>query len=85
MRAKFKVRSVTHRNDSPSEPDKKTAEEVQFFAVTEKPFDADGFSEDNLFAKWTPSGELKITITNPNLFGFHVVGEKYYLDFTKAD
>lgn len=85
MRAKLQVRSVTDRNHSPSEPEKKTAEEVEFFAVTEKPFDTEGFSEDNQFAKWTPQADLKITINNPALFGAHVVGEKYYVDFTKAD
>jgi hypothetical protein len=53
-------------------------------AVSDKPFDADGNSEDNSFAKWTPSGELKMTITNPNLFGKLVEGQKYYLDFTLA-
>lgn len=53
-------------------------------AVTEKPFDGDGNSDDNSFARWTPSGELKMTITNPRLVGVLREGEKYYLNFVKA-
>ena len=48
-------------------------------------FDKDGNSEDNTFARWSPSGKFEMTITNPNLFGKFKAGEKYYLDFTKAE
>lgn len=54
-------------------------------AVSDAPFDQEGNSEDSSFARYTPSGELAITITNPNLIGGFAAGEKYYLDFTKAD
>jgi hypothetical protein len=53
-------------------------------AVTSKPFDKDGNSEDNSFARWTPCGELSISITNPDLFGKIQEGQAFYLDFTPA-
>lgn len=77
MIAKFKVTKVTKHAPN--------CEELQFMAVTDKPFDAGGTSEDNSFATWTPSGELKMTVQNPNLIGQIKEGEKYYLNFTKAD
>lgn len=75
MRAKFRVTSVTKDSD--------TQETIQMAAVTEKPFDANGESEDNSFARWTPCGSLSISIQNPNLLGTFKEGQKYYLDFTQ--
>lgn len=77
MRAKFKITEVEKQSE--------TCEVLKMSAVTEKPFDADGNSEDNSFAKYTPNGSLSITITNPSLLGKFEQGEKYYLDFTKAE
>jgi hypothetical protein len=74
MRAKFLVTKV--------EVNSETFQTVNMMAVSSKPFDADGNSEDNSFARWTPSGELRIGISNPNLMGKLKEGEKYYLDFT---
>lgn len=82
MKAKFQVRSV---EPVESPPGTVVQEKLEFFAVTDKPFDAGGTSEDNSFSRWTPTGELKMTVTNPELFGKFAVGEKYYLDFTKAE
>lgn len=45
----------------------------------------DGLDEDNQFAKFSPSGSLTLTVANPALLGKFKPGEKYYLDFTKAD
>jgi hypothetical protein len=53
-------------------------------AVSDKPFDKEGTSDDNSFAKWTPSGTLEMNVCNPNLFGHFREGDKYYLDFTPA-
>jgi hypothetical protein len=75
MRAKMQVRSVTKTEH---------AEELVLFPVTSKPFNADNVSEDNTYSKWSPSGELRLTVTNPALHGRFTPGEKYYLDFTKA-
>lgn len=45
----------------------------------------DGSDEDNTFAKFSPTGELKLTVANPALFGKINPGEAYYLDFTPAE
>lgn len=61
------------------------AETVSFSAVCGKPFNAVGESEDNTFARWTPSGSLSLTIQNPNLLGKFAEGQKFYLDFSEAE
>lgn len=45
----------------------------------------DGRDEDNTYAKFSPQAELTIFIANPALLGKHEPGEKFYVDFTKAD
>jgi hypothetical protein len=76
MRAKFNLTKVTKHNE--------TFEELEFNAVTNKPFDADGKSEDNDFARWTPTGNLKMSVTNPALIGSLKEGQTFYLDFTEV-
>jgi len=81
MRAKMKVSSVS----SGFYPeDNKTSETLTLNAVCASSYDSTGLDEDNTYARFSPSAELVITITNPALFDKFVVGEKYYLDFTKA-
>lgn len=48
-------------------------------------YPADGSDEDNTYAKFSPQGELSLTIANPALIGKIEPGQKFYLDFTKAD
>lgn len=76
MRAKFYITQI----EKPSE----SFEKLHFYPVTDKPYGPDGENEDNTFARWTPSGELTLGITNPALIGTFKEGEKYYLDFTLA-
>lgn len=45
----------------------------------------DGSDEDNTYAKFSPTAKFEISIQNPALLGKFAVGEKYYVDFTKAD
>lgn len=71
LRAKFKCNAVTIREGQ---------EEVVLNAV----YGADG-TDNGQWSKWTPSGELKMTITNESAFGVLKVGEEYFLDFTKAE
>ena len=37
------------------------------------------------WSKWTPSGELSMSITNPAAIAEFEVGKDYYLDFTPCD
>ena len=76
MRAKFQVTGVTKSGD--------TMVELKMMAVTDKDFNPDGESDDNDFARWTPSGEVTMVITNPNLLNTFKAGQKFYLDFTEA-
>lgn len=43
----------------------------------------DSIPEDRRFARYTPSGELKITVDNPSI-DFQP-GKAYYLDFTAVE
>lgn len=81
MRAKFHVTAVTPFKSPAGELQ---SEKITFAAVAGK-FDQEGTSEDNTYAKWTPSADLNIQITNPALFGAHAVGDVFYVDFTKVD
>jgi hypothetical protein len=77
MIAKFQVQKVERVGVN--------CEQLHLMAVSSKPFDAEGASEDNSFARWTPSGELKMHISNPALIGQFKEGQKFYLEFTPAD
>jgi hypothetical protein len=37
------------------------------------------------WSKWTPSGKLEMTITNPEAVAQFEVGKDYFVDFTLAD
>jgi len=43
-----------------------------------------GSPEDNTYSKWTPSGEISLYITNPDIFPQLEVGKIFYVDFTEA-
>lgn len=76
MRAKMKVFHV-NRHDG--------YEELTLVAVSRSEgYPIDGSDENNTYAKWTPSAELKIAITNPNLVGKFYAGQTFYVDFTEV-
>lgn len=75
MRAKMQVRSVEKFQHG---------ESLKMAPVSGK-FDEQGDSEDNTFARYTPSGELQLSITNPALFDQFKPGDTFYLDFTKVE
>lgn len=37
------------------------------------------------WSKWTPSGEVKMSITNPEAFKQFEIGKAYFVDFTPAE
>jgi hypothetical protein len=45
-------------------------------------YPADGADEDNTYAKFSPQGELTLSIANPSLIGQIDPGVKFYIDFT---
>lgn len=81
VRAKFKVESVQeHRNSSDGDAGPVTGQDITFSAV----YGEDG-SANAEWSKWTPSGQLRMYVTNERVFGEFEAGREYYLDFTPAD
>ena len=75
MRAKMKVTNVERQGD--------VYEDLHFSAVPRSDsYPEDGSDENNTFAKWTPTAELKMSITNPELIGTFIEGQEFYVDFT---
>ena len=88
MRAKLQVATVTVNAGQNDKGESVTSsEQLKLFAVgPNKAYNEDGSGdEDNSFARWTPCATLDITVNNPELFGKFAVGDKFYVDFTKAD
>lgn len=75
MRAKLKVLAVQKHE---------TSESVTLGAVYKNEYDSTGLDENNTFAKFTPTANLSMQITNPDLLGKLEVGQAYYVDFTPA-
>ncbi len=76
MRAKMQIQSIEQFAGG---------ERLKLTCVSSKPYGPEGESEDNTFARFSPSGELGLTITNPALRGKFAPGQKFYLDFTLAE
>ena len=82
MRAKMRISHIEVYANQEGDP---TQETMNFQAVSRSDgYPADGSDEDNTYAKFSPSGNLSLTVANPALLGKFKVGEKYYLDFTRA-
>lgn len=72
VRAKFYVdRILTGEGVNPT---------VELRAVTQE-----HCAENETFWKYTPSGYLQMSITNPDAMGLFEQGKQYYLDFTPAE
>lgn len=79
LRAKFMVIEIDGSNELVEGLDELRGFSVKMTAVT-------GGSEENMdFNKYTPSGNFEMYVDNPKAKDFFVVGDEYYLDFTKAD
>lgn len=71
MRAKLRVTSV-----------KKTEGEQEVLEMTAV---VSGSEEDNTYSKYTPSANLTMVVSNPDLLGKFSPGQKLYVDFTLAE
>jgi hypothetical protein len=77
MRAKMRLESVQSFE---------TCEMLKFHAIAKSGvYPKDGTDENNTFAKWTPTADLNMTITNPDLFGKIRPGDTFYVDFSKVE
>ena len=75
MRAKLKIETITQSI---------YGDQIKMVAVCPDKFTDGGLSEDNTFAKFTPSATLDITVQNPALVGAFKPGQTFYVDFTSA-
>lgn len=74
VRGKFILQSITKHSCNYS-----TAQTFEFGAV------CDNSTEENKkFAKYTPSGTLRMIVDNPPAQAFFELGKSYYLDFTEV-
>ncbi len=80
MRAKMRVTSVLPF--PPVEGEVKQERLMLSCVARNNGYPADGFDEDNSFAKFSPSGSLDMMIMNPMLIGQFSVGDTFYVDFT---
>lgn len=72
VRAKFRCQSITSNAGYGGQ---------QFVFSAVGPADGE-IPENERYHKYTPSGELKITVDNPPAQEQFALGEYYYLDFT---
>jgi hypothetical protein len=89
MRAKFYVMGVEEHKGvfgTGQEPEK-TSETLTLCAVgSGKPYNDDGSGdEDSTFSRWTPQANLSMVVQNPDLWGQVKAGDKFYVDFTRAE
>lgn len=82
MRAKMQVHGVSQHK----RPDGSVSQEdlILYAVAKDGAYPSDGSDEDNTFARWSPSGEMKLSVQNPSLFGALPVGARFYVDFTPA-
>lgn len=76
MRAKFKCTGVSENKNYDAEVPVKVGENISLAAVT------DGSEENLSFSQYTPTANMSMYITNPDVFGFFTEGNEYYLDMT---
>jgi len=83
MRAKLQVGFVQELFYGPDNT--KSGEILSFHGVSKNKYDETGLDEDNTFAKFSPSADLKLQVANPGLWGQFSPGDKLYVDFTPAE
>jgi len=73
VRGKFKLSESTQVDYNPE------VRKLTFNAVCN-----DGTEENAKFHKYTPSGEISMTVDNPSASEQFELGKSYYVDFTPA-
>ena len=86
--AKFQVRSKSEDGSfSKQTIDGKTHKyaNITSTVVMVPVYDPDPQSENGRFYKYTPSGEIKLSVLNPDAAAAFEIGEEYYVEFTRAE
>ena len=78
VRAKFKVQRISLVNAWDGEKNI-IGKEVTLGPVSGKE------GENSIFGKYTPCGEIKMTLNNEEAAGQFAMNKEYYVDFTEAE
>ncbi len=78
VRAKFVVESYETRKSNTRDPESEELRTVTLIPVV------DGSEENKKFFRWTPNGQIKIGILNPEAWKQLELGKSYFVDFTDA-
>lgn len=84
VRCKFYCTSVAQTANAPAAPDDTAridAGKVTQDQITLAPVYGD---ENKPWSKYTPCGQLQLTITNPDVIGSFTPGQAYFIDITPA-
>lgn len=76
LRAKMRVSSVTHEIGADGKP---IRENLVLLPVT------GDSAENKQWSKYTPGGQLQLTIDNPSAIGKVLPGREYFVDVDPAD
>ena len=84
FRAKCRITEVAQTTNVYTRPDGTAP--IETVRVTLQPVYGAGEDDANAqWSKWTPSGQLQLTVTNPVIFPMLVVGRLFFVDFIAAD
>jgi hypothetical protein len=84
FRAKCRITGVFQHNSAHPNSEGKTP--ITQVDVTLQPVFAGSDSDSNKdWSRWTPSGELRLSITNPEIFPELINGRTFFVDFSPAE
>lgn len=84
FRAKCRITEVAQTTAVTARPDGSTP--VETVRVTLQPVYGTGQDDANTqWSKWTPNGQLQLTITNERIFPMLKVGRLFFVDFIAAE
>lgn len=84
FRAKCRITGVHTFNSLHKQPDGSIL--IESKQVTLQPVYGIGEDDDanKQWSKWTPSGEIRLTITNPDIYPELVNGKTFFVDFSEV-
>lgn len=84
-RVRAKVRVVELKTDLHNAPQSDPPQMQQVTVVAQPVFGGKDDEANREWSKWTPSGEIRLSITNPAAYEMFKLGKAYFVDFTPAD
>lgn len=84
-RVRAKVRVVELKTDLHNAPQSDPPQMQQVTVVAQPVFGGQDDEANREWSKWTPSGEIRLVISNPAAYEMFRLGKTYFVDFTPAD